>query len=113
MYNRDMTEARQIEFENPSGSEDEWLEWYRMTDSLIEAERVLAGMTRAEKAQVLQSVARDLGDAFPGIESVPGGGTACRPTLAGQSTGEVNSLRADPCTIWKRARRPHTTERVP
>jgi len=50
-----------------------------MTNSLIEAERILAGMTRAEKAQVLQWVARDLGDAFPGIESVPGvcGGEPC------------------------------------
>ena len=50
-----------------------------MTHSLLEAERLLAGMTRAEKAQVLQWVARDLGDAFPGIESVPGvcGGEPC------------------------------------
>ena len=29
-------------------------------------------MTRAEKAQVLQWVVQDLGDAFPGIESTPG-----------------------------------------
>jgi uncharacterized protein (DUF433 family) len=29
-------------------------------------------MTPAEKAQVLQWVVRDLGDAFPGIESAPG-----------------------------------------
>ena len=29
-------------------------------------------MSRAEKAQLLQWIARDLGDAFPGIESVPG-----------------------------------------
>ena len=44
-----------------------------------EAERLLASMTRAEKAQVLQSVVRDLGDAFPGIESIPGvcGGAPC------------------------------------
>ncbi len=36
-------------------------------------------MTRAEKAQLLQRVARDLGDAYPGIESTPGvaGGEAC------------------------------------
>ena len=36
-------------------------------------------MTPCEKAQVLQWVARDLGDAFPGIESVPGvcGGEPC------------------------------------
>lgn len=29
-------------------------------------------MSRAEKAQVLQWIARDLGDAFPGVESLPG-----------------------------------------
>jgi uncharacterized protein (DUF433 family) len=36
---------------------------------LQEAEKILSNMTRAEKAQVLQWVVRDLGDAFPGIES--------------------------------------------
>jgi uncharacterized protein (DUF433 family) len=43
------------------------------------AEQLLATMNRAEKAQLLQWVARDLGDAFPGIESTPGvcGGAAC------------------------------------
>lgn len=48
-------------------------------DKLKEAEKLLATMTRAERAQVLQWVARDLGDAFPGIESNPGvsGGEAC------------------------------------
>jgi len=35
-------------------------------------ERLLAEMTRAEKAQLLQWIARDLGDAYPGIESSPG-----------------------------------------
>ena len=46
---------------------------------LDEAEVLLGRMTRAEKAQVLQAVVRDLGDAYPGIESVPGvaGGDAC------------------------------------
>jgi uncharacterized protein (DUF433 family) len=36
-------------------------------------------MTRGEKAQLLQLVVRDLGDAFPGIESTPGvaGGEPC------------------------------------
>jgi uncharacterized protein (DUF433 family) len=36
-------------------------------------------MTRAEKAQMLQWVVRDLGEAFPGIESTPGvcGGDPC------------------------------------
>ncbi len=32
-------------------------------------EQILAGMTRGEKAQVLQWVVQDLGDAFPGIDS--------------------------------------------
>src|SRR5438876_6176704 len=43
------------------------------------AEELLAKMSRAEKAQVLQWAARDLGDAFPGVESRPGvcGGDAC------------------------------------
>jgi len=44
-----------------------------------EAEKLLSGMTRGEKAQLLQWVARDLGDAFPGIDSIPGvcGGEPC------------------------------------
>jgi len=46
---------------------------------LREAERLLSAMTRAEKAQMLQWVVRDLGEAFPGIESTPGvcGGEPC------------------------------------
>src|SRR5262252_898914 len=39
---------------------------------LQEAEKLLSAMSRAEKAQLLQWVVQDLGDAFPGIESVPG-----------------------------------------
>lgn len=39
---------------------------------LQEAEKLLSSLSRAEKAQVLQWVARDLGDAFPGIDSLPG-----------------------------------------
>jgi len=38
---------------------------------LQEIEQLLSRTTRAEKAQVLQWVVRDLGDAFPGIDSVP------------------------------------------
>src|ERR687887_2254749 len=47
--------------------------------TIQEAERLLAVMTRGEKAQLLQWVARDLGDAFPGIESTLGvcGGEPC------------------------------------
>jgi uncharacterized protein (DUF433 family) len=40
-------------------------------DKVHQLEHLLANMKRAEKAQVLQWVARDLGDAFPGIESLP------------------------------------------
>ena len=48
-----------------------------MSDQQIE--KLLASMSRAEKAQLLQWVARDLGDAFPGIESRPDvcGGEEC------------------------------------
>jgi uncharacterized protein (DUF433 family) len=47
--------------------------------TLQETEKLLSQMTRGEKAQVLQWVVRDLGEAFPGIESLPGvsGGEAC------------------------------------
>jgi len=47
--------------------------------TLDEAQRLLSQMTPAEKAQVLQWVVRDLGNAFPGIESTPGvcGGEPC------------------------------------
>ena len=50
-----------------------------MTTAMEEAERLLAGLSRAEKAQLLRSVVDDLGDAFPGIESRPGvcGGEPC------------------------------------
>ncbi len=46
---------------------------------LLETEKLLSRMTRAEKAQVLQWVVADLGDAFPDIESNPGvcGGEPC------------------------------------
>ena len=46
---------------------------------LQEVERLLSEMSAAEKAQVLQWVARDLGGAVPGIESLPGvsGGEPC------------------------------------
>lgn len=44
-----------------------------------QVEELLAGMTRAEKAQILQRVVEDLGEAFPGVESRPevAGGEAC------------------------------------
>ena len=48
-------------------------------DAIREAEKLLSTMTRAEKAQLLQWVVRDLGDVYPGIEKTPGvcGGAAC------------------------------------
>jgi uncharacterized protein (DUF433 family) len=47
--------------------------------ALQEIEKLLPTLSRAEKVQVLQWVARDLGEAFPGIESTPGvcGGEPC------------------------------------
>lgn len=42
-------------------------------------EKLYKGLSRSEKAQLLQWAARDLGDSFPGIESNPGicGGEPC------------------------------------
>jgi uncharacterized protein (DUF433 family) len=48
------------------------------SERLKEVERLLGELSRGEKAQLLQWVVRDLGDAHPGIESEPavGGGAA-------------------------------------
>ncbi|MBI3536774.1 MAG: DUF433 domain-containing protein [Chloroflexi bacterium] len=50
-----------------------------MMSLLQEVERLLTKMSRAEKAKILQWVVRDLGDAFPGIDSVANvcGGEPC------------------------------------
>src|SRR5215813_9761343 len=50
-----------------------------MPRPIDEAERLLASMPRAEKVELLRAAVRDLGDAFPGIESRPDvcGGDAC------------------------------------
>lgn len=47
--------------------------------ALQKVQELLPEMSQAEKAQLLQWVARDIGDAFPGIESTPGvnGGVPC------------------------------------
>jgi uncharacterized protein (DUF433 family) len=47
--------------------------------AIEETEKLLSALTRAEKAQLLQWIVRDLGDAFPGVESNPGvcGGDPC------------------------------------
>jgi uncharacterized protein (DUF433 family) len=44
-----------------------------------EAETLISRMTRGEKALLLQRVARDLGDAYPGIDVIDGvcGGQPC------------------------------------
>ncbi len=48
------------------------------SEHLKEVERLLRELSRGEKAQLLQWVVRDLGDAHPGIESEPSvcGGSA-------------------------------------
>lgn len=50
-----------------------------MSTAIQESEALLSRLTRAEKAQLLQWIVRDLGDAFPGIDSKPdvAGGAAC------------------------------------
>lgn len=47
--------------------------------SLEEMERAIAELSRAEKTRLLRWIARDVGDAFPGIEITPDvmGGAAC------------------------------------
>ena len=51
---------------------------HRMS-KLEEVERLLSEMTNSEKAQLLQWVVRDLGEAFPGIDTDPqvSGGEPC------------------------------------
>ena len=50
-----------------------------MSTALDSAAGLVAQMTRAEKAQLIQWAAQDVGSAWPGIESQPGvcGGEAC------------------------------------
>ena len=50
-----------------------------MNRTLEDIQRLLPGLTRSEKAQLLQTVAGELADSFPGIESTPGvcGGEPC------------------------------------
>lgn len=67
---------------------------------LRKAEKLLDSMTRAEKAQLLQWVVRDIGDSFPGIESTPG-----------VSGGEARIIRTRiPVWILERARQLGTSE---
>lgn len=50
-----------------------------MIRPLDDIQRLMPALTRGEKAQLLQAIAREVGDAFPGIESTPGvcGGEPC------------------------------------
>lgn len=47
--------------------------------TLQATQELLSTLSRAEKAQILQWIVCDLGDAFPGIETLPGvaGGEPC------------------------------------
>jgi len=47
--------------------------------TIDDIERELESLSRSEKAQLLQRIVRDMGDAFPGVESTPGvcGGEPC------------------------------------
>ncbi|MBS1789774.1 MAG: DUF433 domain-containing protein [Acidobacteria bacterium] len=69
-------------------------------NTIIEAERLLSGMTRAEKAQLLQWVVRDLGDVYPGVES--------SPNVCGGSARIVRTRI--PVWVLEQARRLGTTE---
>jgi uncharacterized protein (DUF433 family) len=62
-----------------TGDEEAGVKQVGPVTPLQEVEQLLSTMARAEKAQVLQWVVRDLGDAFPGIDSSPGvcGGEPC------------------------------------
>jgi uncharacterized protein (DUF433 family) len=63
--------------------------------TMDEFEQLVAGLSSAEKAQLLQIVARDLGDAFPGID--------CRPDVA---SGEPCIVRTRiPVWLLEQARR--------
>jgi uncharacterized protein (DUF433 family) len=48
-------------------------------NALQKFEQLYAGLKRSEKARILQWLAQDLGDAFPGIETAPNvcGGEPC------------------------------------
>lgn len=68
--------------------------------ALEDAEKLLTTMTRAEKARLLQAVVRDLGDAFPGVESV-----------SGVCGGEPSIVRTRiPVWVLEQARRLGTSE---
>ena len=61
------------------GAEEAGVKQVGPVTPLQEVEQLLSTLARAEKAQVLQWVVRDLGDAFPGVDSSPDvcGGEPC------------------------------------
>jgi uncharacterized protein (DUF433 family) len=66
----------------------------------IDTEALLATMTPGEKARLLQRVAQELGDAFPGIDTLPG--------VCG---GEATVVRTRiPVWLLEQARRVGTSE---
>jgi uncharacterized protein (DUF433 family) len=71
--------------------------------SLHELEQLISNLSRAERAQVLQWVARDLGAAFPGIAHHPDvmGGAACivRTRIPVWVLVEMRRQGADEATI--------------
>jgi uncharacterized protein (DUF433 family) len=68
--------------------------------AIQEIEKLLSGLSRSEKAQLLQLVAQDLGDTFPGIEA--------SPDVCG---GEARIVRTRiPVWLLEQARRLGTTE---
>ena len=68
--------------------------------TLHDFENILTTLSRSEKAQLLKSVVRDLGDDFPGIEA--------RPDVCG---GEPCIVRTRiPVWLLEEARRLGTTE---
>jgi uncharacterized protein (DUF433 family) len=56
-----------------------WGEREEIMTTLTDIERELPTLSAGEKAQLLQWIVRDLGQAFPGIEKTPGvcGGEPC------------------------------------
>src|SRR5436305_105507 len=61
-----------------------------------EKEKILSDMTRAEKAELLQWIVRDLGDAFPGIESRGG---RCLGSIAWTSNDYTGSTQTMPGSL--------------
>ena len=73
-----------------------------MSTVILETEKLLSRLSRAEKAQILRWIVQDLGDVFPGIEHVSDimGGVACVvrtriPVWLLEQTRRVGAMDAD------------------